>query len=449
MTLERVEEKVRETLRAVDLDRVRAPGDLVEKVVRRRRRRRFSQAAGAAVAVAAVTVGALFGFGGGGPGEQGRPVRPATAPDGWKPWHSGSPGVSERGCLVGGSALYCGGFRYDVAKFDADTGERLWTVKVNREGNGPDHPFAVRDGVVYAYRNHTAKNQPNGDYAGGTDLMAVDADTGGVRWSVRMPQDDRTDQAAMLIDGAVLANTPSLRTLSALDPLTGKEKWRHTWDKGTACQRAVLSGVPYLLCARDVEEPDQTDVFRLDPATGRTEKVTTVPGGQELVGTSGNRMVLAHAKDAAGKGVQLTTIDSAGKQTSHPYRVKGEVAVSRVVGDRLISLSWQGEASAYSLTTGKTVWTRPAGVRMPDKDTMASIAPPVASASQGAVYFFSPTGDLSGLDLRTGKQLWHGHVDIGKPRPGPGDVPQLLTYEDVLVARSGSKIVSLLPQIGD
>ncbi|MGW0846103.1 hypothetical protein ACWD26_39415 [Streptomyces sp. NPDC002787] len=60
---QKVETKVRETLHAVDLDRVRAPGDLVEKVVRRRARRRFSQAAGAAAAVAAITVGAVLGFG--------------------------------------------------------------------------------------------------------------------------------------------------------------------------------------------------------------------------------------------------------------------------------------------------------------------------------------------------------------------------------------------------
>ncbi|MFJ9968918.1 outer membrane protein assembly factor BamB family protein [Streptomyces avermitilis] len=449
MTTEQVEKKVRETLHAVALDQVRAPGDLVEKVVRRRSRRRFSQAAGAAVAVAAITVGAVFGFGGGGAAEQDRPVRPAASPEGWKPWQSGVPGASERGCLVDGSALYCGGSKFDAAKFDANTGERLWTVKVNREGDGPDHPFAVRDGVVYAYRNHTVKNLPNGDYRGGTDLMAVDADTGDVLWAVEMPQDDRTAQAAMLINGAVLANTPSLRTMSALDPLTGKEKWHHTWDKGIVCQRAVLSGVPYLLCTQDTEEPDDTDVFRLDPATGSAKKVMTLPGGQQLIGTSGDRMVLGGGKGAAGKDMQLTTISGSGEQTSHSYRIEGEPAGSEVIGDRLISVSWKGKASAYSLTTGKTLWTGPVGVKMPDKDTMSGIASPVVSAGQGVVYFFGPTGDLSGLDLRTGKQVWRGHVDTGKEGAGLGNSPQILLYEDVLVARNGSKIVSLLPRIGD
>lgn len=451
MTTEQVEKKVRETLRSVALDRVRAPGDLAEKVVRRRSRRRFSQAAGAAVAVAAISVGAVLGFGGGGAAEHDRPVRPAVSPEGWKPWQSDIQGAGERGCLVEGSALYCSGSKYDAAKFDANTGERLWTVKVNREGDGIDHPFAVRDGVVYAYRNHTADKEPNGDYIGGTDLMAVNADNGEVLWTAEMPQDDRTDQAAMLIDGAVLANTPSLRTMSALDPLTGEEKWRHTWDKGIVCQRAVLSGVPYLLCGQDTEEPGDTDVFRLDPATGSAEKVMTMPGRQQLVGTSGDRMVLIAAKNVGDKDLRLTTVSGSGKQTSHSYRIEGEPANSDIVGDLLISVSWQGKVSAYSLTSGKTLWTGPVGVRMPDKETSTGLAAPVVSASQGVVYFVGPTGDLSGLDLRTGEQVWRGHADTGNQKPGPsfGNPPQLLLYEDALIARNGSGIVSLLPHIRD
>ncbi|MEU0175429.1 PQQ-binding-like beta-propeller repeat protein [Streptomyces massasporeus] len=453
MTTERVEEKVRETLNAVALDRVRAPANLVEQVVRRRSRRRFSQAAGAAVAVAAISVGAVFGFGGGGTGHD-RPVRPAaspaTPPEGWEPWQSSSPGASERGCLVDGSALYCSGSEYDTAKIEANTGKRLWTVKVNREGDGIDHPFAVRDGVVYAYRNHTAENAPDGDYAGGTDLMAVDADTGDVLWKVEMPQDDRTAQAAMLIDGAVLANTPSVRTMSALDPLTGKEKWRHTWDKGTVCQRAVLSGVPYLACLQDVEKPDATEVLRLDPATGSATKIATLPGGQQLMGTTGDRMVLvaAQGESEGGKDLRLTTVSGSGERVSRPYRAVGAPATSEVIGDRLISVSWQGKASAYSLTTGKTLWTRPVGVELPSQETMPSLPSPVVSAGQGVVYFLSPTGDLSGLDLRTGEQVWRDHVDLGKERLPFGGSPQLLLYEDALVVRNGSTIVSLLPRVG-
>ncbi|MFD8232872.1 PQQ-binding-like beta-propeller repeat protein [Streptomyces sp. NPDC059696] len=453
MTTERLEEKVRDTLHGVALDRVRAPGDLVDKVVRRRSRRRFSQAAGTAVAVAAISVGAVFGFGDGGSARYERPVRPAaspaTPPEGWKPWQSSGTGTSERGCLVDGSALYCSGSTYDVAKIDAKTGKRLWGVEVNREGDGIDHPVAVRDGVVYAYRNHTARNLPGGDYSGGTDLMAVNAATGKVLWTVQMPQDDRTEQAAMLIDGAVLANTPSVRTMSALDPLTGKEKWRHTWDKGMVCQRAVLSGVPYLLCARDVEKPDGTEVLRLDPATGSATKVTTLPGMQQLIGTSGDRMVLLAARDEGGRSLRLTTVDGSGEHASHPYRVKGALAGSDVVGGRLITVSRQGEASAHSLTTGKTLWSRPVGVKVPGEDTMQSLASPVVSTRQGVVYFLDPTGNLSALDLHTGAQVWRGHVDTLRTEPRFAGSPQLLLYGDALVARNGSAMVSLLPHTGN
>ncbi|MGW6026241.1 outer membrane protein assembly factor BamB family protein [Streptomyces sp. NPDC055099] len=457
MTTERVEEKVRETLHAVALDQVRAPGDLVEKVERRRSRRRFSQVAGAAVAVAAITVGALFGFGGADGTNDERPARPAVSPEGWKPWHKDVADAAGRGCLVDGSALYCAGFKYDAAKFDANTGERQWAVKVKREGDGIDHPFAVRDGVVYAYRNHTTKNEPSGDYAGGTDLMAVDADNGDVLWTVKMPQDDRTDQAAMLIDGAVLANTPNLRTMSALDPRTGKEKWRHTWDKGVACQRAVLGGVPHLACVPDVEKPDATDILRLDPATGDAKKVATLPGGQQLIGTTGDRMVLTKAIDPsagldfpAHRDLRLTSISGSGQQISHSYRVKGQLAALDVVGGRLVTMDWKGEASAYSLTTGKTLWTAPGGIKLPDKDTMREVASPVVSMAQGVVYFLGEGGGLSGLDLSTGEQVWRGNVDFGEPKPGRDfwGSSQLLLYKDVLVARKAGEIVSLLPGVG-
>ncbi|MFF3614944.1 PQQ-binding-like beta-propeller repeat protein [Streptomyces sp. NPDC002580] len=448
MKTEQVEEKVRATLRAVALDGVRAPADLAEKVVRRHGRRRFSQAAGVTVAVAAISAGAVFGFGGGGAGDHDRPARPAVSPQGWKPWQSDVPGGSDYGCVVDGSALYCGGSKYDAAKFDANTGERLWTVKVNREGDGLRGPIAVRDGVVFAYRNHTAKNLPSGDYMGGTDLMAVDAGTGAVLWKVRMPQDDRTPQAAMLIKGAVLANTPSLRTMSALDPRTGKVMWSHTWAKGTICQRAVLEGVPHLACMRDAEKPDHTDVLRLDPATGHAEKVTTLPGGQQLIGTSGNRMVLAAAREPGSKDLKLTVIDGSGEQTSRSCRSERKPAKLDVVGDHLISVSWKGEASACSLTTGKRLWTAPAGFELSEKDmAVGNMAPAVVSATRGVVYLFGPGGDLSGLDLRTGEQVWHRHIETGEPSSGNifEGSPQVLLYEDVLVARSGSKIVTLLP----
>ncbi|MFH9014839.1 PQQ-binding-like beta-propeller repeat protein [Streptomyces sp. NPDC017943] len=452
MTTEQVEAKVRETLHAVDLDGVRAPGDLVERVVRRRGRRRFSQAAGATVAVVAIAAGAVFGLGDGGAGGHERPARPAatrpaTPPDGWKPWQGEIRGAGERGCLVDGGALYCAGSRYDVAKFDAGTGKRQWTVAVNREGGGIDHPFAARDGVVYAYRNHTAENLPDGDYAGGTDLMAVDGGSGEVLWKAEMPQDDRTGQAALLIDGAVLANTPTIRTMSALDPHTGAEKWRFSWAKGTVCERAAVSGVPHLLCTRDTEEPHDTDVLRLDPATGRATKVTTLDGRADLVGTSGGRMVLLASKGGAGKNLRLITVSGSGKQTSWPYRV-GPLAALEVAGDRVVSLSRQGAASVFSLSAGRSLWTRPAGVEVPGPDAFAQAVSPVVSERQGVVYFADDTGNLSALDLLTGERVWRGHADIGTPGSGSAGSPQLLLHEDALIVRNGPRTVSLLPRTG-
>ncbi|MGW1667425.1 outer membrane protein assembly factor BamB family protein [Streptomyces sp. NPDC002324] len=460
MTTEQVEQKVRETLHAVDLDGVRAPGDLVEKVVRRRARRRFTQVAGTAAAVAAITVGAVFGFGGGGSTDQDRPARPAASPEGWQPWRTDARGAVDRGCLVDGSALYCAGYKYDAAKFDANTGERLWTLKANGDGSGPvsvlSRPVGVRDGVLYAFRNHTAEQGKDGNYAPGTDLTAVDTDSGKVLWSVELASDNRDDQAALLIDGAVLANTPSDRKLSALDPRTGKVKWRHSWGKGIWCDRVALSGVPYLLCSPETKEPGLTEFLRLDPATGRTTKVTSLPDRQQIVGIWGDRIVLTTVPERSSvvfeeegrkaRTERLTVVDSSGRQTPLFHPIPGTPVARALVGDRLISVFRAGQASSYSLTTGKTLWTAPVGIKVPDSEAnWSDLAIPVVSPHRNVVYFFGPDGDLSGLDADTGERIWRGHVDAGKH----GAMPQALLHGDVLIARSGSRMVSLLPGLGD
>jgi hypothetical protein len=48
-----------------------------------------------------------------------------------------------------------------------------------------------------------------------------------------------------------------------------------------------------------------------------------------------------------------------------------------------------------------------------------------------------------------GTRVWRDHADMGKERPAFGGSPQLLLYEDALVARDGSTVVSLLPRVGD
>ncbi|WP_156727005.1 outer membrane protein assembly factor BamB family protein [Streptomyces apocyni] len=461
MTTEQVEQKVRETLHAVALDRVQAPGDLVEKVVRRRGRRRFSQAAGAAVAVVAISVGAVFGFGGGGTEPDGdRPVRPASSPDGWKPWQVNDPDTAGNGCLVDGDALYCQGHKNDAVKFDARTGEQLWKRKATGEGGVQvGRPVGVRDGVVYVYRDHSER-QENGDQFSTTELAALDADTGQVMWAEKLAQSDRSEQAAMLIDGAVLANTRNFRTVEAFDPQTGKAKWRYTWAKGTACDRAALGGVPYLLCRQDSANPGDTELIRLDPATGNAQKVSTISGEQGLMGTWGDSLVTVSTDaksrknpddDTAVRNLTVSTITGSGEQTTHSVRLDGRQSYFGLVGDLLIAVSLKGEATAVSLPTGEVLWTSPTGIELPKDDgRTALVAPPVVSDSQGVVYVFSPTGDLVGLSKHTGERVWSDHVDIQPSKGfGFGPAPQLLRYEDVLIAHADGQLVSLLPRIGD
>lgn len=182
----------------------------------------------------------------------------------------------------------------------------------------------------------------------------------------------------------------------------------------------------------------------------------TLPGAHQIAGASGDRLVLIGVRDvdadrSTPKDLQLTVIDSAGERTSHPYRIDGPLANSDVIGDRLISVNWKGEASAHSPATGKTCGPVGWASRCPTGTRSTASPLPWCRRSGGVVYFLNPAGDLSGLDLRTGERVWRGHVGIGATGPGPdyGYPPQLLLYQDALVAQNGSRIVSLLPRIGD
>ncbi|RII11221.1 outer membrane biogenesis protein BamB [Streptomyces sp. YIM 130001] len=460
-------QRVRQTLQSVALDHVRAPADLAEKVVRRRSRRRFAQIAGAAAAVTAVTVGAVFGFGGGPAPADDRSEHPATTPDDWRPWQSEVRGASEHGCELAGTDLYCSGTKHDLAKFDANTGDELWKVPVNGEGNGPNRALGPRDGMVVGFRNHTDKKQPNGDYMGGTDVMGVDADSGTVRWTVKMPHDDRTDQAAMLIDDGVLAATPTTYSVSALSIRTGKTKWTHTWPKDTNCERASVDGVPYLTCikTKTVADPDRTEVIRLDPATGEARTVRSLPGGHHVAGVSAGRLVLHSSQDAngpapgkgKGKGKSegkatyawLTLLTESGEVISNHTAQKGSYVSSDVVGDRLYTVSGKGRAEAYDLSTGKRLWNRSVGIRMPADDTMLFISAPAEFRSRGHVYFFGPYGDLAALDRETGERVWSGRTEAVEPGSGPGQGahPRLFVYGDVFIAAFGPRITSYRPDL--
>lgn len=57
----------------------------------------------------------------------------------------------------------------------------------------------------------------------------------------------------MLFDGGILANTPSFKSVAALDGTTGRTLWTYKWKKAD-CDRAVIGGVPYLTCSPDSEK---------------------------------------------------------------------------------------------------------------------------------------------------------------------------------------------------
>ena len=141
-------------------------------------------------------------------------ARAASLPDGWRPWRTalrqevkGAPlDYQTLGCVTNGTALYCGGTGFTVARIDPASGRTLW-----RHGTRPQgvQPIGVRDGLVYAYEDPDDKIRR---------VVALDAATGH-----RYPRPDEADVAVRTADARIRELEAELARLKAAPRRGGKK----------------------------------------------------------------------------------------------------------------------------------------------------------------------------------------------------------------------------------
>ncbi|MEV0224655.1 PQQ-binding-like beta-propeller repeat protein [Streptomyces sp. NPDC050704] len=452
------EDKVRDALRNWPLDAVRAPGDLAEQVVARRRRRtRLRSAAVSGLAVVGIAAGSLIAVQ---PGDDARPQRGGVAsptadplPADWKPWGTALPSVHINDCLPVGDALYCNGQGYVALKVDARTGKTLWSVK---EGKGGGDSYGgtmggVRDGIVYTF----ADRYPGTSYER-TDLTALDADTGKELWRHGLADDHRDTTAAIPIEGGVFANTPRFKTMKGLDARTGKELWEYKWGKGIHCERTAVAGVPYVICGREKDRWEVTlDVIRLDPRTGEAKKVASIPGATAHTGNTADSLVFAEYEgdqplyQATGISALITVDADSGKVDTKPVRDVPAGGTS-LVGD-VVFVSRQARLTALDADSGEKLWSRELALKLdPGKGEFPMperLSDPAVIDGRQVAYVLSSRGELVGVDLADGKQVWSGSVELPKlPEGADPRVPQLIPYRDVLLGRANEHLFALRPE---
>ncbi|MEU1202399.1 PQQ-binding-like beta-propeller repeat protein [Streptomyces sp. NPDC005813] len=448
MNADQLDHAIRDVLHSWTPDNPHAPVGIADRLVRRRRRRILARTAGAALALTGIAFGAAFATGAGDDGAQ----RPASrvSKQSTLLWQTTLPAASWDACTTGPGAVYCRGTSYDGIGVNARTGKVEWQQKA-KDVNGGSAPAGslpgVRDGILYTYADHAP-----GTSRAGTDLVALDIGSRQVLWKHELADDSRDRSDAVLFDSKILANSPTFKSVAALDGRTGRTLWTYSWKKAD-CDRTAVGGVPYLVCSPDSEKaPQQSTVVRLDPTTGKPRTVATVEGPAAFIGTDKDAVLLGaraggqQSFSVSGPATLIRVELGSGKVSQHSV----DGMPMGVVTDGIILASGRHDSAvAYSADNGKRLWSRDLGLTL-RKDagnpTMRELASAAAvDLSSRVAYYLDPTGHLVGLDLDTGAVRWRGQVQLPKSPVTAGIAPELMVHAHGLIGQVGGQLFDIKP----
>ncbi|MEV1064341.1 PQQ-binding-like beta-propeller repeat protein [Streptomyces sp. NPDC050263] len=372
---------------------------------------------------------------------------PAPAlPAGWRPWRAGltravQPKDQDRlvtddepGCVPAGTALYCAGAGFTVAKLDAATGRVEWRFGVSPQIT---RPIGVHDGVVYVYEKPDSETVR-------WRLVAVDADTGKKRWAREISE----TQPAVLFDGGILAMSPADTELLSIDTRTGEDMSVASADSssGSACRPLALGGAPYALCTDAKDDTKGTwSLLSINPSEGIARELTRLPVGSVPLGVVGGQPLFATLPDTESLTVvgldepysALLRVDpesGAIKRTALADSPRGTVTLADGV---VCFVRPDGTVTALRATDGVRLWQQNTQVE--------NLSTPVLSKTYDTLFLANRYGRLLALDRRTGAVRW-----TTDKLDAPGDSaqsiqPQVTLAKDAIVAVAGDTAFSVRP----
>ncbi|MFD4598300.1 serine/threonine-protein kinase [Streptomyces sp. NPDC058464] len=377
---------------------------------------------------------------------------PAPAlPAGWRPWQthltravrddSSSINVDDvdAGCVSAGSALYCAGTGFTVARLDAASGRVAW--RYGNSSQAAERPLGVRDGIVYTYE------QPD-EVLADQRVIALDADTGKRVWT----RDVSATARVALFDGGVLAMSETAKEFVALDAATGKDLWRAPAESsvGSLCAPVVLGDAPYGLCG-DANDPTQgsAGLLRLDPAGGTADELDPLPASATPLGILAGGPLFALPKDTTGYqsgdggDASYTALLRVNPNTGSATRIflKGDPSGTPTVIDRTVYfVRPDGTVTAVDAANGTRLWQRDTQIE--------NLSAPVRSTTYDTVYFANRYGRLAALDQATGAVRWTT-PKLDDPGTSPQNtIPSVLLVYDAIVAVAGETAFSVSPVRG-
>ena len=223
-------------------------------------------------------------------------------------------------------------------------------------------------------------------------------------WSASLtPPGDRPGDAGsggLAVSGDTLFVTSGYGTLTALDAATGGVRWSHDFDAGVTGAPTVSGGVVYAVTSNAVGWAiDARDGRILWQAFGAVAS-QGIAGSGPSPAVAGSLVVfpfLSGQMVAAemGEGNQTWAASVAGRRLGRGFsRVTELTGGPVVVGDTIFAASQAGRAGAFDATTGQNIWRA-------DEGTSGQIW-----AAGGALFFVTDENRLVRLDTATGETVW-------------------------------------------
>jgi outer membrane protein assembly factor BamB len=322
---------------------------------------------------------------------------------------------------------------------DAESGRTLWNEGLTYSN---DFDLTVADGIVFASTNRnlsvfrasdggnpwTAVDSVNGPstvagdalyYAASTELTAIDARTGNIRW--QYVAGNLSLEAPPVVSGSLVGVFDTQGTVSAVDVQRGQAVWTYPANVQSVSTGALLADAN-----RFYFGGGDGSVTAIVAKTGKRAWTAPSSGGAPPV-------LLGDAIYLGAVGGVLTCYDAAtgkqrwafgGAQDPHPQLTGGIVPVlSQGV---LCFYGSTSKAYGISAATGKQVWD----CRLAGTGTLSTAPPPVVN---GVAYLL--TDKLVALDVHTGKEITQVAV---------GELPELaVAGTDTIYVQSEKSVTAV------
>ncbi|MFC8436091.1 serine/threonine-protein kinase [Streptomyces sp. NPDC057253] len=237
-------------------------------------------------------------------------------------------------------------------------------------------------------------------------VFALDPADGALLWRHSVFESKPSEPPAV-VGGLVQPMVDEGRRLEALDPASGKARWRRTLPAHHGMQ---LAGGTLLLTLLD------GTVTGVDAATGDTGWSHRIPGQPlpTFVSFPGDPLAYAMNLSADASTTQVTAVDPATGDVRWEARLSGNVTPVGVHDGSVFFLSTNevyGDTDAVVRYTPATRSTRRVKLPVARSDAQATV-------HGNTVFVLATSGALDAVDTETGKRLWNLETSVSR-----GSVP--------------------------